>query len=162
MDLSNELSCEAGSFSHHCNPHRFFQSEVLRLYFLMLEPWVVQSVCSLDVPPSLSARECETTRSTCCPLHHPIHQLLPCHESSVLHCPSPPLLPVWMNVSSLTPWLSDFHTVQFSGSSGYFLFLNLLLSFGLSEEAKNIYVHLHLGQKSYYYLHISRRFSCII
>ena len=24
---------------------------------------------------------------------------------------SPPLLPVWMNVSSLTPWLSDFHTV---------------------------------------------------
>ena len=36
---------------------------------------------------------------------------------------------VWMNVSSLTPWLSDFHTVQFSVSSGCFLFLNLLLSF---------------------------------
>ena len=28
VGLSNELSCEAGSFSHHCNPHRFFQSEV--------------------------------------------------------------------------------------------------------------------------------------
>ena len=27
-------------------------------------------------------------------------------------CPSPPLLPVWMNVSSLSPWLSDFHTVD--------------------------------------------------
>ena len=26
-----------------------------------------------------------------------------------------------MNVSSLTPWLSDFHTVQFAGSSGYFV-----------------------------------------
>ena len=26
-----------------------------------------------------------------------------------------------MNVSSLTPWLLDFHTVRFSGSSGYFL-----------------------------------------
>ena len=37
-------------------------------------------------------------------------------------CPSLPLLPVWMNVSSLSPWLSDFHTVQFSVSSGCFLF----------------------------------------
>ena len=41
-----------------------------------------------------------------------------------------------MNVSSLTPWLSDFHTVQFSVSSGWFLFFNLLLSFfWLCEEA---------------------------
>ena len=39
-------------------------------------------------------------------------------------CLSPPLLPVWMNVSSLTPWLLDFHTVRFSVSSGCFLFLN--------------------------------------
>ena len=31
--------------------------------------------------------------------------------SSLPGCPSPPLLPVWMNVSSLSPWLSDFHTV---------------------------------------------------
>ena len=43
--------------------------------------------------------------------------------------PSQPLPPVWMNVSSLTPCLSDFYTVQFSGSSACFLFLNLLLSF---------------------------------
>ena len=33
MGLSNEVSWEAGSFSCCCNPHRFFQSEVLRLYF---------------------------------------------------------------------------------------------------------------------------------
>ena len=32
-------------------------------------------------------------------------------ESSPPGCPSAPLLPVWMNVSSLAPWLSDFHTV---------------------------------------------------
>ena len=44
-------------------------------------------------------------------------------------CPSLPLLPVWMNISSLTLWLPDFHTIRFSGSSGCFLFLNLLLSF---------------------------------
>ena len=37
-------------------------------------------------------------------------------------CPSPPLLPVWMNVSSLNPWLWDFYIVRFSGSSGFFVF----------------------------------------
>ena len=36
--------------------------------------------------------------------------------------PSPPLLPVWINVSSLTLWLLDFPTVWFSGSSCYFFF----------------------------------------
>ena len=30
---------------------------------------------------------------------------------------SPPLLPIWMNVTSI-PWLSDFHTAQFSDISG--------------------------------------------
>ena len=58
------------------------------------------------------------------PLPHWVHQPLPCRESSPPHCLSPPLLPVWMNVSSLSPWLSDFHTVRFSGSSGCFLLLN--------------------------------------
>ena len=41
----------------------------------------------------------------------PICQLLPGRESSLPNCPSPPLLQVWMNVSSLTPWLSNFCTV---------------------------------------------------
>ena len=55
-----------------------------------------------------------------------------------------------MNISSLIPWLSNFHTVQFSGSSGYFLFLNLLLSFfWLCKEAKYIYLCLHLGRNSF-------------
>ena len=63
--------------------------------------------------------------------------LCPCY-------PSLPLLLVWMNVSSFTPWLSDFHKVCFSGSFGYFLFLNLLLSFfWLCEEAKCIYLCFH-------------------
>ena len=53
-----------------------------------------------------------------------------------------------MNVSSLTPWLWDIHTVWFSVSSGCFLFLNVLLSFfGLCEEAQCIYLCLHLGRK---------------
>ena len=67
-------------------------------------------------------------------------------------CPgflSLPLLTVWMNVSFLTPWLLDFHTVQFFDSSGCFLFLYWLSSFfWLCKEAKHIYLHLHLGCKS--------------
>ena len=47
----------------------------------------------------------------------------------------------------------DFHTVRFSGSSGWFLFLNLPLSFFLlCEEAKCIYLCLHLAQKSTSYV----------
>ena len=50
-------------------------------------------------------------------LHNPpplwVHEPLTCSESSLPSCPSPPLLLVWMNVSSLSPWLSDFHTVRF-------------------------------------------------
>ena len=86
--------------------------------------------------------------------------ILPTHTSSshlsvchlCLSYPSLPLLPVWMNVSSLTPWLSNFHTVWFSGSSVLFLFLSLVLSFfWLCEEAKCIYLCLHLGLKSTYW-----------
>ena len=62
------------------------------------------------------------------PFHNPppccVRQPPPCHKSSTPGCQSPPLLPVWMNVSSLSPWLLDFHTVGFSVSSGHFLFLN--------------------------------------
>ena len=49
--------------------------------------------------------------------------------------PSLPLLPVWMNLSSLSPWLLDFHAVQFSVSSGCFLFLNCCCpSFGCARR----------------------------
>ena len=77
-----------------------------------------------------------------------------CLAASALHpgCRSPPLLPVWVNVSSLTPWLSDFYTVQFSGN---FLFLNLLSFFRLCKEAKCIYLCLYLGWKS-----LSPAFNC--
>ena len=72
-----------------------------------------------------------------------------CCESSPPGCLSRPILQVWSNVSALTPWLLDFHTVRFSGISGCFLFLNLLLSFFcLCEEAQCEYLRLHLGWKS--------------
>ena len=91
------------------------------------------------VPPSLSSCKCATARSTSC-----------CLASGPLRsgCLFLPLLLVWMNISSLTPWLSDFVTVWFSSSSRYFLILYLLLSFfWLCEQAKCIYLRLHLGRK---------------
>ena len=110
VGLSSKLSCDAGSF--FCCPltlHRCFQSELLRLYVPALEPWVVQSV---SLPSCSSQFIC--TRMWDCPGCKP----LPRCESFPPGCPAPPLLLVWMNVSSLFPWLSDFHAVGFSVSSG--------------------------------------------
>ena len=69
--------------------------------------------CLLPSCPSqfLSTCECGIARFTSCLITYPLYP----------NCPSLPLLPIWMNVSSLTPWLMDFHTVQFSGSSGFFV-----------------------------------------
>ena len=77
------------------------------------------------VTPGLPAHKCGTALSTSRSLT--VSPLQP-------GCPFPPLLPVWINISSWTPWLSDFHTVQFSGNSEGGLFLNLLLFFWLCEE----------------------------
>ena len=131
------LSCEAGSFSRCLTPHRFFQSEVLRFYFTTLEPWDVWSV----LLPSCSSWFICTQMWDCLVCQPP-----PGCESSLPRLPVSTLLLVWMNVSSLTPWFSGFHIVQFSGCSSCFLFLNLLLSlFWLCEEAQCVYLCLHFG-----------------
>ena len=135
-------------------PHKFFQSQVLRLYFPALEPWVAQSI-SL---PSCSSQFICTQMWDC-----PVLQLPPCRESSLPGCQSPSLLPIWMNVSSLTPLLSDFHTVQFSISFGCFLFLNLLLSFfWLCKEAQCVYLRLHLGWKFLFLLLDHSLKACLV
>ena len=87
--------------------------------------------------------------STSCCLSRQLQLCLPC--STIHHltgsasrllavsplcpaCPSPPLLPVWINVSSLSPWLLDFHTVRFSVSSRCLLFLNCCCPFGCAKR----------------------------
>ena len=140
-------------------PIAFYHQRLWRLYFPVLEPWVAGSASLPSCSSQLSTHKCGTTWS---PSHHlarsslpdaalpnQILQPPPHHKSSLPSCLSLPLLPGWMNVSSLTLWLSDFHKVWFSGSYGCFLFLNLLLSFfWLCEEVKCIYLRLYLGWKS--------------
>ena len=99
------------------------------------------------VPPGLSARECGTAQARS---HHlvgpptaalpaPVFHPLPFCKSSLPGCLFPPLLLVWMNVSSLIPLFLDFCTFRVSVNSGFFvcLFLNMLLfSFCLCEKAQ--------------------------
>ena len=85
----------------------------------------------------------------------PFHNPPPCRRlaASPLHpgCPSPPFLPAWVNVSSLSPWLSDFHTVWFSVSSGCFLFVNCCCpSFGCaSRHSVSAYASILAGSQKY-------------
>ena len=135
--VSPATTTSTGSFNHR--------------FWGFISPLWNPGLCGLShspvVPLGLSACRCGTAYSTSCLLprsssHHlAVSPLCPGHLSLSL-------LPVWMNVSSLTPWLSDFNTGRFSGSSGWFLFLSLLLSFfWLCKEAKCIYLCLQLGQK---------------
>ena len=96
-------------------PPRGFQSVVWGFSSLSCSPGVAQSV----------SHPLHSSQFICAWMwDHRVRQP-PFHlESSLPSCISLPLLPVRMNVSSLTPWLLDFHTVQFSVSSGCFLFLN--------------------------------------
>ena len=57
----------------------------------------------------------------------PAAAALPRVLSAWLPVSAPPT--VWVSVSSLSPWLPDFHTVRFSVSSGCFLFLNCCCPF---------------------------------
>ena len=83
----------------------------LRLYFPSLEPWVVWFVSLPGCPSQLILTQMWGI---------PVYQLLVCFlQTGSL---SPPLLPVWMNVTSLTPWLLDFHAVWFSGSFRFLFF----------------------------------------
>ena len=81
-------------------------------------------------------------------LSHPPDAVLPMWSSSChlaarpLHpsFQSPTLLPVWKNVSSLTPWLLDFHTILFSGSSGCFFVFKFVIVCLLVVQGGKVYL----------------------
>ena len=98
--------------------------------------------------------QCRSAAALPTQLHNPpprwVSQPPPCLGSSPPGFPTPHLLLVWMNVSSLSPWLSDFHTVRFSVSSGcFFVFKLSLCFFWLCKEAQCVYLCLRLGWKSF-------------
>ena len=100
-----------------------FSIRGLRLCFPGLGPWVVQSV---SLPTGSSPFICPQMWD------NPVHNLLPCPSGppavtclqvSLSGCSrSWLLLLLWVSVSPLTPWLSNFPTVRFSVSSGCFCF----------------------------------------
>ena len=129
MGLSNELSCEAGSF--FC--FRLYPQGVFNQWFEALVPRTKTLGCVVCLTPQLflpaylhtnvglpSPQSSALSVPPAAALPMLVLQLPPCRKSSTPGCPSPPLLPLWMNVSSLTPWLSGFHTVRFSVNSGCF------------------------------------------
>ena len=93
----------------------------------LLEPWLVRSGLELGLlTPKVKPPNFYSPHMNVGPLILPLPlcaTLCPLHPD----CPSLPLLPIWMNVSSLIPWLSDFHTVRFCGSSGYFFVFKFVI-----------------------------------
>ena len=134
--------------SPNCHdPHRFLQPEVLRLYFPMLKPCFVRSVSLPSYFFRFVTHKCGTAGSTS-------HRLAtsPLHPGYL----SLPLLPVWMTISSVAPWLLDSNIVWFSGGPGcFFLFFHWLC-----EEAKCVYLHLHFGWKYNTLSFTCKAFSC--
>ena len=127
-------------------PTGVFTQRFEALFPLCWSPGLCGLFHSPAVPPGLSMCECGATGPDSPPCG--VCQLQPGLPRSTVRyltgsashclavspllpgCPCLPLLQVWMNVSCLSPWLSDFHTVPFSVSPGCFLFLNCSPSFG--------------------------------
>ena len=144
MGLCNELSCEARSFLFLAQPPQVFSVRGFEALFsctgtlgcvVSLAPrlFLLVYLCMNLGPFGLPAATWPAPSSSHQSASHHL-AMHPPHPSF----PSLPLLPIWMNVSSLTPWLLDFHTVQFSGSSGCLLFLKW--SFFLAVQGSNGYL----------------------
>ena len=115
-------------------PPQVFSISGLKLYFPELEPWVTRSAWLPHCSSPLSVCECGAAGSASWSLACPVPQ-----STTSLGPPAPALWwvlstrlpvsapPTHLDVSSLSPWLSDFHTVRFPVSSGCFLFLIVVL-----------------------------------
>ena len=90
VGLSKKLSCEAGNFSYCLNSHRFYQSEVLKLYSRCWTPGLHGLSHSPFVPPGLSACKRGTTWSASCHLSWSSSHTLLCILSTRLPISAPP------------------------------------------------------------------------
>ena len=150
------LSFESGSFSCCLNPHRFFQLEVLKLISLHWNPVLLGLSHSPFVPPGLSTCKCGTAGHVSPPC--PPWSCSCCFAGSPLcpRCPSLTLLPVWMSVSSLTPWLSDFHTVQFSGIAGCLFVFKFVVVLLLVVQGGKVYLPMSLSWLEVYFTNLKK------
>ena len=84
-------------------------------FWACISPCWNPALCGLShspvAPLGLASCECGTPWTTSCPISLLFCQPPPCHMSCLPQLPISTLLPVWMNVSCLTPWL--FETIQF-------------------------------------------------
>ena len=135
-----------------------FSLRGLRLYFPVLEPWVVWSASlPLPVPPSLSVLECgamgSASRSLACPVPQSATLLgtpaaaLPrvLSTPAARLCPSTSLDECFFFFSLVVrlPYSSIFCQFWL-----FFVFKMLLSFFWLCEEVQCVYLHLHLGWNS--------------
>ena len=105
-------------------------------------------------PLSLSVWEFRAAGSasgqTAGPVCPTLRQSPSCHSNAsplCPSCPSPPLLPVWMNVYFLSPWCPTSLPLDFLLVLVVFCF-QIVVVFLLVVQGGKIYLHLHLGQKS--------------
>ena len=138
MGLSNELSLRLGVSPTSSTPANFYRQRFWGFIFLHWNPGLRGLSHSPVVPYGLSANVGLPAAALLCVISAPAAHILP-------------LLPVWMNISSFTPWL-DFQFASLIFWLFWFfcfvLFLNSLSFFWFCEDAKCICLYLHFGQKS--------------
>ena len=113
------------SFSHWPNIHWFLQPDVMATYLLgtgtlgWIVWWGSGIPRSWGFPPNFY------------PPHMGVGLPLPCLHTFLCISMSLPLLLVWMNRTSLNPWLLDCHTAWFSDDSFWYLFCSLVVIFAV-------------------------------
>ena len=118
MSVGHDIRVSWESFSFFCcpTPTGFYSQKLWGFIFLVLEPGVGWSGLGLgslapEVPLPVFIHHMWTWG-------HAFHISTPLHSFSI----SLPLVLAWVNVTSLNPWLSDFHTAWFSDDSQWYLF----------------------------------------
>ena len=139
MDLSNDLSCEAGSLSCCLNPPQVFSPRGLKLYFPALEPWVMWFALLPCCLSGLSVCECgaagSTSGQTACPVPPTLRQ------SPSRHGHASPLRPgARLHLSFWSECMFLFYLLGV-GLPCHWIFCQ----FWLCEEAQCVYLHCHLG-----------------
>ena len=157
MGLSNELSCDAGSFSYCLNPHRFFSWRFIGFISQCWSPGLHGLCRSPVVPPSLSAFKCGISCSASSHLawstSHPFAHL-GLSAAALLG-----VLSAWLPISAppisldecffFNSWVVRLPYSLISCQFWlFFVFKLVVVLLFVVWEAQCVYLRLHLGWKS--------------